>query len=107
MSVPLQLISLNIERSLHLPRIIPFFEKEQADVVCLQELYQRDIKRISEALRGAACLFAPMTRHTREMPPEIMGVGIFSRLPVRSSEVRCYNGNRDVIPELDQNDASS
>lgn len=46
----LKLISLNVERSKHLDRNLPFFLKEQPDVLCLQEAFDADLERIKKEL---------------------------------------------------------
>lgn len=107
MSASLKLVSLNIERSKHLDLVIPFLVAQKPDVVCIQELFERDIPHISKALGGMAYVFAPMTRYVSEDPPAIMGVGVFSRLPFVRSEVLYYGGDPAHMPELDQNDTST
>lgn len=107
MSASIKLISLNIERSQHQDVVLPFLAVQMPDVLCVQELYERDIEKISNALGGAAHLFAPMTRYIHETPPEIMGVGIFSRLPVLESGALFYGGDPALIPELDQDDPAT
>lgn len=90
----IKLISLNIERSKHLSLVIPFLEKEEADVVCLQELAQKDIELFEKAL-GAECFFAPMADHgdgEDGVAPGIVGIGMFSKLPVSQQEVKYYWG---------------
>jgi len=98
------LVSLNIERSKQLDRVLPFLASRMPEVACIQELYESDIPKLSHALGDAPFVFTPMTRHIRETPPEIMGVGIFSRLPIRASAVDFYGGDPAHIPELDQKD---
>ena len=97
------LVSLNIERSLQLRRVLPLLREQKADVVALQEVYERDIPKLAEAA-GTAHVFVPMTSYIRETPSEIMGVAIFSRLPIRQQHVLYYGGDFDTIPELDQED---
>ena len=100
----LRLLSLNIHRANHLPLVLPFLAEQMPEVACIQELYESDIPRLSEALGGASCVFAPMSRYFREVPPQIMGVGIFSKLPVRKSDISFYSGDPAHIPDLDQDD---
>ena len=102
MSVSLKLISLNIERSKHLDLVLPFLVSQRPDVDFLQELFERDISKFSDALEGASCEFVPMARYIRETPPQIMGVGIFSRFPVHGGDVLYYRGDPMHLPELDQ-----
>lgn len=46
----IKLISLNIERSKHLGRIIPFIRSERPDAVSLQEVFEDDLGRLSRDL---------------------------------------------------------
>lgn len=83
----LSLVSLNIEGSKHLATALPFVVSRNADIVCIQELLGRDIKRFEEAF-GAPCFYAPMTllppgaplNQTEEPVP--FGIGMFSRVPL-------------------------
>jgi len=43
-SPSIKIISLNIERSKHIDRILPFLVREQPDVFCVQELCKKDIQ---------------------------------------------------------------
>ena len=100
MSVSLKLISLNIERSKHLDRVIPFLQKESPDVVCLQELAKKDIPAFEQTI-GGACFFAPMANHGEgydDVAPGIVGVGMFSRWPVAREEIHYYSGNHHHNP---------
>lgn len=93
----IKLVSLNIERSKHLDRVIPFLKKEAPEVVCLQELAKKDIPQVEEAL-SAPCYFAPMANHGSGedgVPPGIVGLGMFSRLLVTHQETNYYWGNGD------------
>ncbi|MDO8551936.1 MAG: endonuclease/exonuclease/phosphatase family protein [bacterium] len=107
MSVALKLISLNIEKSKHLDLIVPFLEKQMPDVFCVQEIYESSIATISAALGGAEHVFIPMTGRPRETPPEIQGVGIFSRLSIRRHEVKYYVGTAETVPNSVQNDPAT
>ncbi len=44
----LKIISLNLERSKHLHLNLPFFQRENPDVLCLQEVLEADIDRIAQ-----------------------------------------------------------
>ncbi|TAJ13989.1 endonuclease/exonuclease/phosphatase family protein [Patescibacteria group bacterium] len=43
----MKLISLNIEGAKHLARVCAFLEKEDADVLCVQEIFERDAEMIA------------------------------------------------------------
>lgn len=85
----IKLVTLNIERSKHLDLVLPFLEREQPDVVCLQELCSRDIEQFASVL-GAQGFTEPLTIHTAEGGECLFNIGIFSRLPVVSHEVQYY-----------------
>lgn len=102
----LSLVSVNIERSKHLDLVESFLEREKSDVVCVQELMQGDIPRLAAALGGAECLFEPATLRPEE-GNGVLGVGIFTRVPVLTRCVRYYHGTPDILPESSQSDPAT
>ncbi len=91
----IKLVSINVERSKHLSLALPFLEKEAAEVVCIQELCERDIQRFENIL-GACRVYAPSGIHPPEATEEesvVVGVGIFSRQEMVSSNVQYYVGS--------------
>src|SRR3990167_563057 len=99
MSASLKLISLNIERSKHLGTVLSFLEKQQPDVVCLQEVVENDVTRFAAVLGGADYVFAPALRHMEMQGNPIVGEAIFSRLLVARQDIQYYVGNANDIPE--------
>lgn len=97
----LRLVSVNIERSKHLPLVEAFVEAQQPDVVCIQELMEPDCDLLAAAFGATHHLFAPMSRLTAEYPGMRYGVGIFSRLPVGSSGMHYYVRTQEALPEID------
>ncbi len=83
-----KLISLNIERSKHLGLVLPFLEKEQPDIVCLQEVFEHDLPQIKQLLNAEVC-FSP--RVTYKTEPGLEGIAIFSRLPIKSFKIDNYD----------------
>ncbi|MFA9262609.1 MAG: endonuclease/exonuclease/phosphatase family protein [Undibacterium sp.] len=81
----LKLISLNVERSKHLDRNIPFFQREEPDILCLQEVFEADFDRISQETGLMHCLWQKDTQHDepRNGGTErgYSGSAIFSRHP--------------------------
>lgn len=55
----LKLISINIQTDLHHDRVIPFLQKEQPDVVCLQEVFKEELAIYEKALNMTS-YFKPM-----------------------------------------------
>ncbi|OGG53465.1 hypothetical protein A3H16_01920 [Candidatus Kaiserbacteria bacterium RIFCSPLOWO2_12_FULL_53_8] len=98
MSASIKLISLNIERSLHLDLVLPFLKEQQADVVCLQELSEPDISLFESEL-GSKCVFAPMIYHHSDTgsKPVINGNAVLTRLPLQSSMINYYVGDGKKI----------
>ncbi|MEK7601009.1 MAG: endonuclease/exonuclease/phosphatase family protein [Patescibacteria group bacterium] len=100
MPVSIKLISLNIERSKHLDRIVPFLEAEKADVVCVQELLQHDASRIAAAIGAVDFIFTPMSRlKFGGVPGALYGTGTFLRIPVVARGEQYYVGQAGTIPE--------
>ncbi len=104
----IKLVSLNIEMDRHVDRVIPFLLKENPDVVCLQEVLERDVPTLAEALhmRGD---FVPVsivdvryedgtlivdTELAKKGP---QGIGFFTSLPIRGEGVEYYHGNPKEI----------
>jgi len=93
----LKLISLNIERSLHLDTVLPLLREEKPDVVCAQELLARDIPVFAELL-GPCIVFAPDGLHPADPPetePVMEGCAIFSKLPTRKKGTTYYVGSQE------------
>lgn len=104
----IKLISLNIERDWHYDRVLPFLKMEQPDVVCLQEVLDRDVERFKRELRMSG-IFAPGAiankgRGTQSLAKARVcdGNAIFTSLPVLDACERKYCGCSDsatVSPE--------
>lgn len=60
----LKLLSLNIERENHIPKVISLLEKEKPEVVCLQEVHEPDFELLKEKF-GFNGFFAPMLTYPR------------------------------------------
>lgn len=91
----ISLVSLNIERSKHLDLVIPFLEQRAPDVICVQELLERDIP-LFEATFDMQCIFGPSGFHPADEPdtePVMMGSAILSRLPIRMQKIEYYAGS--------------
>lgn len=107
MSASLKLISLNIEKDRHLERVIPFLSEKMPDVFCVQEIYESSIPIIAESLPGSAYVYVPMTGRPKENPPQMQGVAIFSRLPIKAHNVPYYVGAPEKVPDSDDSDPST
>jgi endonuclease/exonuclease/phosphatase family metal-dependent hydrolase len=93
----ISLISVNIERSKHLDAVSDFLAAHDADVICMQELCERDVAYFESSL-AMRCLYAPAGLHPADPPEEggmIVGLGIFSRLPIVEQMVEYYAGSEE------------
>jgi endonuclease/exonuclease/phosphatase family metal-dependent hydrolase len=97
----IKLVSLNIERSKHLDRVIPFLQQQHADIVCLQELVETDIP-IFEQHIGSCAVYAQTSFHPADAPQTGNVVdcnGIFTRLPVLAYDTVFYAGDPEQLPK--------
>ncbi len=92
------LISINIEMKKHLDTVQAFLEKEQPDVVCMQEVYEEDLRDLAKKLRMDVA-FGQMAligrRNFTEPPFMPWGIGILSGLPMRDIGRLYYFGEED------------
>ena len=98
---PLKLISLNMEGTAHLEKVLPFLEGSGADVICLQELHEQDFLDFRERLKITG-EFAPMTKMKTITPDNVfsfMGVGILTRLEIKGDFKKPYYCGNENIPE--------
>jgi endonuclease/exonuclease/phosphatase family metal-dependent hydrolase len=101
----IKLISLNVEGSKHWDRIDPFLDDQNADVICLQEVFEEDLLHIEQRLRMLS-FFAPMTlRHydfsDERSPYKKMGIAILSRLPILATKTQYYHASAQELQHLD------
>lgn len=94
--------SVNIEHDLHNISVLKFLKDIRPDVFCLQELLKVDIPMFESEL-GLKCIFAPMAetpvvKGDLSSPTTLIGVGIFSSLPIKNSNTHYYFGDSNAIP---------
>ena len=100
----MKLLSLNIEGDKHLQeRIFPLFEREKANVLCLQEVFQEDLPLIAEKSQLNDYIFVPQAR-IKEQNPHLpargaWGLAIFAQ-EIISSAQHYYVGRPDILPEF-------
>ncbi len=90
------LVSINIERNWHYETVFAFLKAEKPDVVCLQEMLDRDISRFKKELQMEG-IFAPtaisnLGRGTEELAKAGIknGNAVFSALPISLSGSLSY-----------------
>ena len=102
----LKLISINIEGSKHFKLFIPFIKSENPDVVCMQEVIKDDIEFLEREL-GMKSVFAPQAYHLILDDVRLVGVAMFSKLPIENIRKDYYVGNEDHLVHVSREDMSS
>lgn len=105
----IKVISVNIEGDNHFETVLPFIERENPDVLCMQEVYEVDLPLFIEKF-SSHYRYIPMSITTAENPfrkalKGVEGAVIFSKLPIITSDSFYYESQpadltiRDSKPE--------
>ncbi len=86
---PLTLISLNIEGSRHLDKVVPFLESQNPDVICVQEIFEHDFHALQERF-GMHGSYARMTKVTRKGQARFEGVGLLTNQTLEYTKKAYY-----------------
>ncbi len=86
----LRIASINIERSKHLHRVEAFLKTYKPDVLCLQELMERDVP-FFEDLMGNTLHYAPMCLHPLDNM-DSQGIGIVAWGVLEDVTAHYYHG---------------
>lgn len=104
----IKLISINIEGDKHLERVLPFIEKERPDVLCLQEVLERDVPLFERAVGGEGQYVTmgilPGCRNSTGLN-QPTGIGIFSSFPLTNVQSHWYFKNEDAMRSWDDADS--
>lgn len=95
----MNLISLNIERSKHLERVIPFLIEQEPDVFCVQELSERDYGLIESKFKYSTP-FVPFSHYVEHEEGAPQGICIFSNIPIVEHQIRYYYGDPTLLPTV-------
>jgi endonuclease/exonuclease/phosphatase family metal-dependent hydrolase len=100
----IKLITLNVEGSRHWPQILPFLERERPDVLCLQELFERDLAMLKKLFNYEA-VFLPMYRDRyQEEVVETLGIALLVKNQFRNTHSDYYHKG---IAEIQTHDRTS
>ncbi len=108
---PLKVVSLNVEGNRHVERVFSFLEESNADVICLQEVFETEFQLLGRILQMHG-MFAPVASIDEEYKnisgtPGIEGVGLLTRLPFRNLSEHYYLGAHHPIPSFVLGDMTS
>ncbi len=98
----IRLISVNIEADKHVARIHKLIKKTQADVVCLQEVFEDDFESFKTTY-GYEGVFVPMGYNNSFFHPpvfynKLFGLAILLKFPITKITTSYYIGTPDHIP---------
>ncbi|PIZ29570.1 MAG: hypothetical protein COY40_06655 [Alphaproteobacteria bacterium CG_4_10_14_0_8_um_filter_53_9] len=95
----MKLACVNIERSKHLDRVEAFLRREDADVVCLQEVCEHDLP-FFEDFFGGNFVWAPIAKAIwpEKEAEQTVGVALGSKHGLTDIRVGYYVGSDDPIP---------
>lgn len=99
----MKLVNSNIEGDKHFDRVIPFLEQEKPDVICLQEVFRKDL-HLFESL-GFTMVFLPMTKKTVDESPEELGIALgyaSSRAILENTDTCYYHDRAETIRFFDR-----
>ena len=85
----IKLITLNVEGNRHLEKVIPFLQKEKADVICLQEVLQQDVELFTQKLRMSS-KFIPTMDSRNHLKEHFRGIWGLLFLTKEKVEVNRY-----------------
>lgn len=93
-----KIVSVNIERNKHFDTVIPFLERESADVVCLQEVMESSVKRFVDTLGMHATFvpFAILSGWEEEVEGLSFGVALLSKKKHTVRGIHYFQGNGEV-----------
>jgi endonuclease/exonuclease/phosphatase family metal-dependent hydrolase len=91
--MPLKLLTLNIEHDRHLGRVVDTIASHLPDIVCLQEVFEKDCVRLA-AVGGYQMKYAISTlmpeKSGEGVSPRSWGVAVLTRVPVDNQTVGYY-----------------
>lgn len=101
MATNLKIISLNIEFNKHLDLILPFFRKENADVLLLQEVLEENLEFLHKNLQ-MDYIFIPLCRVKFSDAVKTLGIATFSKIRIIKSKTLHFLGNPKKVPLIDR-----
>jgi len=100
----MKIVSINIEKDAHLEKVASFVEREQPDVVCMQEIMGDRMPYFSEKM-GMVGTFVPfviLKNWDGLLDGRVMGVAVFTREPHVVLGIHYYQGTEGVLQNLDR-----
>lgn len=86
----LKLISLNIEKHHHVPIVLKFLKNENADVLCLQEIFEETFELFKKELDMDGVFCHQVVYKTDDGVAHSEGLAIFSHFPITDWQATPY-----------------
>lgn len=96
----IKIISLNIEKDRHILEVLEFLNKENADVICLQEIFSETFELFKEKMNMFGVFDPQATFKNDNGEILIQGVAILSKSPVVDSKAIIYSEEVKDVYEL-------
>ncbi len=97
----MKFMSLNVERSNHLERILPFLKETPPELLCLQEVMAGDLEQFKTASGLHYSTMVPMARHPQALRQGPYGIAMLSRYPLNDVHELVYAGQGDGMQLFD------
>jgi mRNA deadenylase 3'-5' endonuclease subunit Ccr4 len=98
----IRLFSLNMGQG-KVPGIIQFVKKTKSDIVCLQEIWEKDFEMIKKEL-GMKGLFASVAQKNFREDPMGLTLLVDSKFFISEIDQFCYAGHHSILPPLIEGD---
>jgi exonuclease III len=103
----MKIISVNIEVNKHYDTILNLIEREKPDVICMQELLEKDVELFKQKL-GMDAVFRkskdiePHHTYRTELIGATEGVAIFSKKILKSETFLYVQGSKKVLEQFEE-----
>jgi len=100
----MKIVSINIEKDAHLERVIDFVQKENPDVVCMQEVMESTFPHLMSemGMYGTFVPFVTLKNWGDGLDGRVMGIATFSREPHTIAGVHYYQGTEGKLSDLEK-----
>jgi endonuclease/exonuclease/phosphatase family metal-dependent hydrolase len=96
----MKLITLNIEHDRHYSRFVPFLKQENADIVCLQEVYKEDLPTLLENIPFEYVFYTPMCIKEKDGKRRTFGHAILTNHPATLLSENYYYTKHTEVEDL-------
>lgn len=100
-----KLVQLNIEGDAHIDLVSKFLHAQNADIVCLQEVFKKNMEELH--VLPYSTFLLTMHRHDKNGEVSDFGVALFSREPITQSQYLYYAKPNNALGVFDRTSAET